>query len=84
MKMKLEHFNKGGITGAMEISITYPTEYTKTVMQLYPEENKKGMVRVGMDTIRQRGFFGNFYTIFNPILIPSCSYGLNRIVQRIF
>lgn len=22
----------GGITGAMEISITYPTEYTKTVM----------------------------------------------------
>lgn len=27
----------GGITGAIEISITYPTEYTKTVMQLYTE-----------------------------------------------
>ena len=24
----------GGITGAVEISITYPTEYLKTVMQL--------------------------------------------------
>jgi hypothetical protein len=30
----------GGLTGAIEISITYPTEYTKTVMQLYPEINK--------------------------------------------
>ena len=26
--------NLGGITGAIEISITYPTEFTKTVMQL--------------------------------------------------
>jgi solute carrier family 25 citrate transporter 1 len=48
----------GGITGAMEISITFPTEYTKTVMQLYPEENKKGAIRVVKDTINQRGFFG--------------------------
>jgi len=30
----------GGLTGAIEISITFPTEYTKTVMQLYPEMNK--------------------------------------------
>lgn len=29
----------GGITGAIEISITYPTEYTKTVMQLFKEKN---------------------------------------------
>ena len=34
----------GGITGAMEISITYPTEYVKTVMQLYPEANKQGAI----------------------------------------
>ena len=27
----------GGLTEAAEISITYPMEYTKTVMQLYPE-----------------------------------------------
>jgi hypothetical protein len=33
----------GGITGAMEISITYPTEYVKTVMQLYPEKNAMGV-----------------------------------------
>jgi solute carrier family 25 citrate transporter 1 len=34
----------GGITGAIEISITFPTEYTKTVMQLYPELNKQGTI----------------------------------------
>lgn len=34
----------GGITGAIEISITYPTEYVKTVMQLYPEVNKRGAI----------------------------------------
>lgn len=28
----------GGVTGAIEISITYPTEYTKTVMQIYKEK----------------------------------------------
>ena len=28
----------GGITGAIEISITYPTIYVKTVMHLYPEK----------------------------------------------
>lgn len=36
--------NIGGLTGAIEISITFPTEYTKTVMQLYPEMNKKGTI----------------------------------------
>jgi hypothetical protein len=36
----------GGITGAIEISITFPTEYLKTVMQLYPDQNKKGLLNV--------------------------------------
>ncbi len=45
----------GGITGAIEISITFPTEYTKTVMQLYPEFNKKGAFNVVKDTVRERG-----------------------------
>ena len=27
----------GGITGGIEICITYPTEYIKTMMQLYKE-----------------------------------------------
>lgn len=35
----------GGVTGAIEISITYPTEFTKTVMQLYPEKNAQGAVK---------------------------------------
>ncbi len=30
-------FFKGGITGGIEICITYPTEYVKTMMQLYKE-----------------------------------------------
>ena len=47
----------GGITGAIEISITYPTEYTKTVMQLYPEINKKGAINVVRDTIKEGGYF---------------------------
>jgi hypothetical protein len=35
----------GGLTGAIEISITYPTEYTKTIMQLYPDMNKQGTIK---------------------------------------
>ena len=33
----------GGITGAIEAMITYPTEFTKTYMQLYKEWSKKGL-----------------------------------------
>jgi hypothetical protein len=48
----------GGVTGGIEISITFPTEYTKTVMQLYPEMNKKGAVFTVKDTLKKNGFFG--------------------------
>jgi solute carrier family 25 citrate transporter 1 len=48
----------GGIAGAMEITCTYPTEYTKTVMQLYPEINKLGAVKCAVDTIKTRGALG--------------------------
>jgi len=48
----------GGITGAIEISITFPTEYVKTVMQLYPEMNKKGTVEVIRETFKNRGILG--------------------------
>lgn len=54
----------GGITGAIEISITYPTEYLKTCMQLYPEINKKGMVGYAKETWGSRGFFGKHQIIF--------------------
>ena len=41
----------GGITGAMEITITYPTEYIKTVMQLNPDKNAMGMGGVFRQTM---------------------------------
>ena len=48
----------GGLTGAIEISCTYPTEYTKTVMQLYKEKNSMGAINVIKDTVKTNGFFG--------------------------
>jgi len=60
----------GGITGACEISITYPTEYTKTVMQLYPEINKKGTIECVKSTFRERGPLG-FYRGYGALLMFS-------------
>src|SRR6185312_9134304 len=60
----------GGITGAIEISITYPTEYTKTVMQLYPEINKRGAINCVKDTIKSKGFFG-MYRGYSALLMFS-------------
>lgn len=60
----------GGITGAIEISITYPTEYTKTVMQLYPEINKKGAINVVKDTIKEGGYF-RLYKGYSALLLFS-------------
>lgn len=54
----------GGVTGAIEISITYPTEYLKTCMQLYPEINKKGMINYSKETFASKGFFGKFNSDF--------------------
>ena len=51
-------FTLGGITGAIEISITFPTEYLKTVMQLYPEMNKKGTIGVIKETLQTKGPLG--------------------------
>ena len=77
---KSKHANKypflsavaGGITGAIEISITFPTEYVKTVMQLYPEKNKMGMLNVFKDTIRTNGPLGVYrgYTALLMFSVP--------------
>jgi len=58
------------LTGAIEISITYPTEYTKTVMQLYPEINKKGAINLVKDTIKTKGIFG-MYRGYSALLLFS-------------
>ena len=60
----------GGITGAIEISMTFPTEYTKTVMQLYPEMNQKGTIETVRSTIRERGFLG-LYRGYSALLMFS-------------
>lgn len=60
----------GGLTGAIEISITFPTEYTKTVMQLYPEINKKGAINTVKDTFREKGVLG-FYRGYGALLLFS-------------
>jgi hypothetical protein len=41
---------KGGITGGIEICITYPTEYIKTKMQLYPDKAKLGTIGCAKET----------------------------------
>lgn len=60
----------GGVTGALEISCTYPTEYTKTVMQLFSEKNKMGAVNVIKDTVKTNGFFG-LYRGYSALLMFS-------------
>jgi len=60
----------GGITGAIEISCTYPTEYTKTVMQLYKEKNQMGAINVIKDTYRTNGMFG-LYRGYSALLMFS-------------
>ena len=58
----------GGITGAIEISCTYPTEYTKTVMQLNKNENARGTLGVLKHTFNERGFFG-LYRGYSALLL---------------
>ena len=58
MASPLLNATAGAIAAAIEISIDYPTEYTKTVMQLYPEVNRKGLWNCVKDTVRKKGFFG--------------------------
>ena len=49
----------GGITGGLEICITYPTEYVKTQLQLDEKVGKyKGITDCVKQTIREKGPFG--------------------------
>jgi len=56
---------QGGITGAIEITITYPTEFVKTQLQLDESSSKGGQARkyhgpvdCVKQTVNSRGFFG--------------------------
>lgn len=51
----------GGITGGIEICITFPTEYVKTQLQLDEKGGKKqyaGIVDCCKKTVKNHGFFG--------------------------
>lgn len=57
------HFarSSGGITGGIEICITFPTEYVKTQLQLDEKGDKKkytGIVDCVKKTVKSHGFFG--------------------------
>ena len=54
-------FCPGGITGGIEICITFPTEYVKTQLQLDERSAKPrytGIADVVKQTVRGHGFFG--------------------------
>lgn len=59
----------GGISGGIEICITYPTEYVKTHMQLYqkPGAPSKGPIDVAVDTVRKHGVRG-LYRGLEPLV----------------
>jgi len=48
----------GGIAGAVEAMISYPTEYVKTNLQLFEDKAKLGPIQVARDTIKADGFRG--------------------------
>ena len=50
----------GGLTGAIESCITYPTEFLKTKMQLYKEFSKLGLIGTAKHTLAEQGAMG-FY-----------------------
>ena len=59
--MGLKGIVAGGITGGIEICITFPTEYVKTQLQLDEKGGKKqynGIVDCVKKTVKGHGFFG--------------------------
>ncbi|XP_030370641.1 putative tricarboxylate transport protein, mitochondrial [Scaptodrosophila lebanonensis] len=68
----------GGITGGIEVMITYPTEFVKTQLQLDEKGKAKkytGIVDCVAKTIKERGFFG-LYRGLSVLLvgsIPKCA-----------
>lgn len=72
----------GGITGGLEIMITYPTEYVKTHLQLDEKGvNKKynGIFDCVKKTVQQRGFFGLYrglsVLLYGSIPKSACRFG---------
>ena len=45
----------GGLAGAIEACVSYPTEYIKTNLQLFEEKAKMGPIRCARETIAKDG-----------------------------
>lgn len=76
----------GGITGGIEICITFPTEYVKTQLQLdqktASKEGKKlynGIIDCAAKTVRGHGFFGLYrglsVLLYGSIPKSACRFG---------
>lgn len=67
----------GGITGAIEICITYPTEYVKTMMQLYAKYSKGGVRFCLNETYGKYGILGNqILSIMKDFIVDWLPYWL--------
>jgi len=76
----------GGVSGALAICVTYPTEYLKTRMQLYEESSRKGMWFCAKDTVKKYGPLG-FYRGLDTLLyfsIPKVGvrFGVNEVCKN--
>jgi hypothetical protein len=63
--LNIYFFFVGGITGGIEICITFPTEFVKTQLQLDEGSSRRGeakqyngVIDCVKKTVRTRGFFG--------------------------
>ena len=63
-KKALKGIFAGGVTGGLEICITYPTEYVKTLLQLDQklgaERKYSGILDCAKKTYGAHGFFGMY------------------------
>lgn len=75
----------GGITGGIEICITFPTEYVKTQLQLDEKGDKKkynGIADCVKKTVKGHGFFG-LYRGLSVLLYGSIPKSAVRWVKSI-
>ena len=76
-------FLLGGITGGIEICITFPTEFVKTQLQLDEKGTKRqydGIADCVKKTVRAHGFFG-LYRGLSVLLYGSIPKSAVRQVQ---
>lgn len=79
----------GGITGGIEICITYPTEYVKTQLQLDEKVGKyKGIVDCAKQTVNERGVKGLYrglsVLIYGSIPKSAVRFGSYETIKKQF